>query len=78
MAGITIEIAKEHLNIWLEAERIVATGQSYTIGSRTLTRANLNEIRKTIDYWENKVSAIEKSNKNNGRNRILRVVPRDL
>ncbi len=78
MAGITIEIAKEHLDIWLEAERIVATGQSYTIGSRTLTRANLNEIRKTIDYWENKVSAIEKSNKNNGRNRILRVVPRDL
>lgn len=78
MAGITIEIAKEHLDIWLEAEIIVATGQSYTIGSRTLTRANLNEIRKTIDYWENKVSAIEKSNKNNGRNRILRVVPRDL
>ena len=50
MSAITLEIAKEHLDIWLEAEKAVALGQSYTIGSRSLTRANLSEIRKSIQY----------------------------
>lgn len=34
---------------YLEAERAVLSGQSYTIGNRTLTRASLAEIRKAID-----------------------------
>lgn len=33
----------------------VATGQSYAINGRTLTRANLAEIQKTIDWLELKV-----------------------
>ena len=41
MAGITLKIAKKHLNAWLEAELEVTTNQSYTIGSRSLTRADL-------------------------------------
>ena len=40
MAGITLEVAQKKLNLWLEAQDIIATGQSYTIGSRTMTRAN--------------------------------------
>lgn len=78
MAGITIEIARKHLDIWLEAEAAVATGQSYSIGSRSLTRANLNEIRNTITYWNNKLAELENASNNKGRNRIIRVVPRDL
>lgn len=78
MAGITMEIAKKHLEVWLEAEMTVATGQSYAIGSRTLTRANLTEIRKTIDYWNAKIAAMENQKKTGGRNRIKRAVPRDL
>lgn len=54
MAGITLEIAQKHLDAWLEAELTVTTGQSYTIGSRVLTRANLTEIRNAIDYWNKK------------------------
>lgn len=37
------------LKIYVEAERAVLSGQSYTIGNRQLTRANLAEIRKEID-----------------------------
>ena len=62
----------------MEAELIVTTGQSYTIGSRNLTRANLTEIRNAIDYWNNKVKAFEIAEKNGGRNKVRRVVPRDL
>lgn len=50
MAGITLETAKRHLDAWLEAELAVTNAQSYTIGSRTMTKANLTEIRKSIEY----------------------------
>lgn len=78
MAGITLETAQKHLDAWLEAELTVTTGQSYTIGSRVLTRANLTEIRNTVDYWNKKVIALENAKKAGGRNRVRRVVPRDL
>ncbi len=78
MAGITLKIAKKHLNAWLEAELEVTTNQSYTIGSRSLTRADLSDIREQITFWEGKVAALENLEKRGGRNRIIRVVPRDL
>lgn len=78
MAGITMETAQRHLDEWMEAELTVTTGQSYTIGSRVLTRANLTEIRNAIDYWNKKVIALDNAKKVGGRNRVRRVVPRDL
>lgn len=42
-------LANERLKLYVEAERAVLSGQSYTIGNRQLTRANLSEIRKAID-----------------------------
>ena len=38
---------------------ILTTGQSYTIGSRTLTRANITELRNMQEYLTNKVAAQE-------------------
>lgn len=78
MAGITLKIAKKHLNAWLEAELAVTTNQSYTIGSRSLTRADLSDIREQIVFWESKVAQLENQQKRGGRNRIIRIVPRDL
>ena len=78
MAGIKLEKAQKHLDAWLEAELTVTTGQSYTIGSRALTRANLTEIRNAIDYWNKKVIGLENAKKAGSRNRVRRVVPRDL
>ena len=78
MAGITLKVAEKHLEEWLKAELVVTTGQSYTIGSRVMTRANLTEIRNAITYWDNKVKRLENIQKNRGRNRVRRVVPRDL
>ncbi len=78
MAGITLKIAQKHLNAWLEAELAVTTNQSYTIGSRSLTRADLSDIREQIVFWESKVAQLENQQKRGGRNRIIRIVPRDL
>lgn len=76
--GISLEIAKKHLNAWLAAELEVTTHQSYTIGSRSLTKANLSEIRQQIEYWRNQVARLENIEKRGGRNRVFRAVPRDL
>ena len=78
MAGYTLETAKVHLNAWLTAELEVTTHQSYSIGTRSLTKANLAEIRKQIEFWRNEVEKLENLAKRRGRNRITRVVPRDL
>ena len=78
MAGITLKIAEKHLNAWLETELTVKTKQSYTIGSRNLTRADLSDIREQIVFWESKVAQLENQQKRGGRNRIIRIVPRDL
>lgn len=56
MAGITLVQADAHLTAWLDADTAVATGQSYTINGRSLTRADAAEIRLNIDYWQGKVN----------------------
>lgn len=75
MAWITIDEAKENLRMWLDAEKAVATGQSYQIGTRKLTRVNLSEIAERIAFWRNEMEKLE-----SGRTgaRVMRAVPRDL
>lgn len=73
MSGITLEHAKEMLLLWLEAEKAVTTGQSYKIGSRSLTRVNLSDIRAQIKYWRNEVAKLESGRKGM---RVVRIVPR--
>ena len=76
MAGITLETAQSQLDAGLEAERKVTHGQSYQIGNRMLTYADVTQIGKRIEYWSNKVE--ELSRKKAGRNRMYHFVPRDL
>lgn len=76
--AFSLEIAERHLNAWLDAELAVTNGQSYTIGSRSLDRANLYQIREQIKYWNNEVAKAKNLLKCKGRNRVMRVVPRDL
>lgn len=56
---IDLATARARLDMWLDAEEKVSRAQSYTIGDRTLTHANLAEIRTSIEYWERKVAALE-------------------
>lgn len=55
--AITLAQAESRLDQYYAAEEAVLNGQSYSIGSRSLTRANIKEIRDGIDYWENKVKS---------------------
>ena len=51
MAGITLEQAQAQLAIWVAADAAVASGQSYSIKDRSLSRADAAEITRKIDYW---------------------------
>ena len=75
MAAITLEVAREHLNTWLEAETALASSQSYTIGTMSLTRADLKSVRENIEYWSKTVTRLERNR--TGRNRVYRIVPHD-
>lgn len=43
------KIQNERLRAYYKAEKKVLSGQSYTIGNRTFTRADLSTIRTVID-----------------------------
>ncbi|WP_455797540.1 DUF6148 family protein [Clostridium butyricum] len=76
--AFNIETCREHLDAWLKAELAVCNGQSYSIAGRTLTRANLSSIRAQIDYWKSELAKANNIEKRRGRNRVFRIVPRDL
>lgn len=66
------EYYTHRLSLYLQAEEAVLKGQSYKIGSRSVTRADLSAIQAKIREFENILD-------NDGRkNRTMRVVLRDL
>lgn len=52
MAGITLAEAESQLALWVAASTAVASGQSYSIKDRSLSRVDAQEIRNQIDYWQ--------------------------
>lgn len=60
---------------YLKAEEAVLNAQSYSIGSREVTRANLPEITRMIEYLDDKIDTLECRG---GKRQTYRVIPRDL
>lgn len=52
MAGLTLEMAEQQLKIWLEADVAVAQNQQWSHGGQTYTRADAQQIRANIEYWD--------------------------
>lgn len=75
--GISLEVAQKHLEEWLEAELEITTHQSYRLMDRTLTKADLGEVRRMVEFWEGKVNSLVRKSKSGGRNRAFQVIPRD-
>lgn len=73
-----LQKAKDRLNAYYEAELAVLTGQEYRIGSRTLRRADLTEIRAAINELEKLVQQLEALASGNTTAGARRVVLRDI
>jgi hypothetical protein len=80
VSGVTLDIAQRNLDAWIAASEAAASGNSYRIGTRQLTRENATEIRNMIAYWERRVEelAAAASGINRRGARVMRVIPRDL
>lgn len=66
---------KERLQMYYEAEEAVLLNQEYTIGTKSLKRADLGTIRSAIKDLENQIEAMEE---NGGKNKAFRFLPRDI
>lgn len=66
----TLEEINATLDLWKKALNACATGKSYTIGDRSLTRQDLPEIRNTIEWLESRKKKLM------GRTSTLYVKPR--
>jgi hypothetical protein len=69
----TLSAAKQMLNEYITAEKMVLKNQSYTIKDRTYTRATLSRLQEGRRYWEKRVAVLE----NGGSMKVRRVIPRD-
>ncbi len=62
MSGLTLEQAEAQLAAWLKASEMVSRSQAYTIatenGSRSLTRADAQEIRAQITFWDTQIQRL--------------------
>lgn len=78
MSTDRLQLAKDRLNAYYQAEMAVLTGQEYTIGSRSLKRADLAQIRSAIKELEGHVQTLEAQASGNTANRARRIVLRDI
>ncbi len=73
---IRLETYKSRLMQYYAAEEKILEGQAYSIGSRSLTRANLSEVRAAIRELESKINALE--TRGTTKRKVVRVIPRDF
>ncbi len=69
---------KNRLEMYYQAEEAILGGaQSYSLGTRSLTRANLADIRTMIDKLEDEISELESIVDGRKPRKAFAVVPRD-
>lgn len=70
-----LERYKKRLQMYYEAEEAVLLNQEYTIGTKSLKRADLSTIRAAIKDLEGQIEALENTG---GKNKAFRFLPRDI
>lgn len=69
-----LDRTKRRLELYYKAEEAILTGQEYTIGTKRLRRADLEDVQAMIKQLENEVESLQAS----GKNRALRGIPLDI
>lgn len=59
MAGITLAQAEARLADLLTAHEAICSGQAYSLNGRSLTRADLAAVEKSITMWERRVQRLQ-------------------
>lgn len=72
---IRLDTYKNRLALYYEAEQKILEGQSYSIGSRSLSRTNLAEVKNAIKDLEGKIIALE--TRGTTKRPVARFIPKD-
>jgi len=72
MSGITLAQAQAKLTLWLAADDKVSNGQGYSIGGRSLSRADGRLIQENIKFWNDIIIRLT-----NGGVRVTGITPID-
>ena len=70
-----LERYRKRLEMYYETEEAVLLNQEYTIGTKSLKRADLSTIRAAIKDLEEQIETLEA---NGGKNTAFRFLPRDI
>ena len=73
--GSLLEIKKERLKRYYEAEEKILNSQSYTLGSKQLTRADLSKVQSMIARLESEIASLE--NRGTTKRPVRRAIPVD-
>ncbi len=74
--ALSLDEAKQLRAAYLAAQLAIASGKSYTIGTRTLTRADEQYIGRKFVEYDQLVDSLTAGT--SGGVRVIRVMPRDL
>lgn len=66
-AVVSLSEAQESLRTWVKAREALASGSSYSIGGRTLTRQDSDTVEANIQRWHNTVTTLEARAKGQSR-----------
>lgn len=71
----SIEQAKEMHQLWFDAYKDASSGKAYTIEGRSLTRQDLPQIKKELQYWSDIIADLTGQR---AKSRVGRIVLVDL
>jgi hypothetical protein len=71
MAGITLAHAQARLDALMAAYDKIVLGQKVEIDGQALTRANLADVQRGIEFWDSKVKQLSASASGRGRMRTV-------
>jgi len=72
MAGITQATAQAQLDLFLAAAQAIAANQEYWVNAVRYKRADLGQVMRMIEFWDNKVKSLSR-----GGIRIVGATPLD-
>ncbi|MCM3141313.1 DUF6148 family protein [Brevibacillus sp. MER 51] len=75
MPRMTLEEAKEMYQLWSNAEKALASAQSYTIAGRSLTRADMSTVLERKKYYGRILDELQTGRR---RSKVRSITPFDL
>jgi hypothetical protein len=76
--GARLDNLNQRLAAYLKAESDTLLSQAYKIGTRSQQKALLKDIQEQIKYLEFEIMREQSAEEGHGRNKIIRVIPRDF